>query len=232
MRSTHCLSPMPTRPAVFALVFLVWLCGALSVQAQTGPAHQWGMQDGGIGHVIGRADSGGWSANTAQDSINYLQYGPYTTQTLAGAQTAFWSLLIDNNTANGDGGPVLELQVNDATKGGPLLAVHDVNRHDFTAANQFQTFTLPFTLPAASVGDKLEFRVYWDKKAYIREQTVSLLGPPTGLAATPGSASVSLLWGAVTGATGYNVYRSATPVARTRRSTRAPSRLLRTPTPV
>ena len=197
-----------TRPAIFALLFLIWLCGSLGVQAQTGPARQWGMSDSGIGHVVGRADSGGWSANVAQDGVGVMQYGPYTTQTLAGAQTAFWSLLIDNNTATGDAGPVLELQVQDATRNFTLLAVHDVSRHDFTAAYQYQTFALPFTLPAADAGDKMEFRVVWNKRAYIREQTVSLLGPPTALAATPGSGQVGLTWTAVAGATGTNVYRA------------------------
>jgi fibronectin type 3 domain-containing protein len=40
--------------------------------------------------------------------------------------------------------------------------------------------------------------------------TSSSLAPPTGVAATAGSGSVALSWGAVSGATGYRVYRSTT----------------------
>ena len=136
----------------------------------TPPAASWLMQSPGIGHVIGRLDADGWSANTAQDPANFLQYGPYV-PTAAGAHTASWELMVDNNTFAGDGGPVLELQAYDSTAN-VTLAVRDVQRREFTAALQYQTFALPFTL--AAPGDKLEFRVLWLRKSYVRERSVAL----------------------------------------------------------
>lgn len=41
------------------------------------------------------------------------------------------------------------------------------------------------------------------------------LATPTGLAATPGNATVSLAWGSVAGATGYDVYRNGTKLTST-----------------
>ena len=133
---------------------------------------RWLMTDPGIGHVIGRANSGGWSANTAQDPTGFLQYGPYTRVLDPGSHMASWDLLVDNNTFTGDPGPVLELQVSDLDKGQSLLAVRDVYRHEWTGVFQYQDFAVPFTLPASDVGDRLEFRVYWYRHSYVRERDV------------------------------------------------------------
>ena len=132
------------------------------------------MSDPHIGHAIGRADTGGWSANTGHDPVGFLQYGPYTNQVPTGAHAATWQLMVDNNTYAGDSGPIVELQVSDYDKGGALLAVRDVQRREWTGASKYQGFSVPFTLPASAAGHRLEFRVYWYKRSYVREQSVSV----------------------------------------------------------
>jgi hypothetical protein len=122
-------------------------------------------------HVIGRADGDGWSANTAQDEQGHLQFGPYTTQVAAGAHTAMWKLMIDNNTA--DNHPIVRLDVYDFTTD-TVLASIDVTRQQWATTYQYQGFSLPFTIDDTQVGHQLEFRVFWYKKAYVREQLVSL----------------------------------------------------------
>jgi fibronectin type 3 domain-containing protein len=49
-----------------------------------------------------------------------------------------------------------------------------------------------------------------DSLAVSATPSAATLAPPTGVTATAGNGSVSLSWGAVTGASGYRVYRSAT----------------------
>ena len=137
------------------------------------PQTIWLMNDPHIGHVIGRADSGGWSANTAQDAPNFMQYGPYTVQVAPGAHTVTWQLMVDNNTYTGDTGPVVELQVSDATTGA-LLAIRDVQRREWTGTFKGQGFSVPFTLPPSAAGHRLEFRVYWFRRSYVREQSVAI----------------------------------------------------------
>ena len=80
----------------------------------------WNMNSANIGHLIGRADADGWSANVTQDAAGYLQYGPYTTQLGAGTHVAKWALMIDNNTL--DDSAVVRLEVSDYTTGQTVLA--------------------------------------------------------------------------------------------------------------
>ncbi len=49
-----------------------------------------------------------------------------------------------------------------------------------------------------------------DSLAVSATPTAAMLAPPTNVSATAGSGSVALSWGAVTGATGYRVYRGTT----------------------
>jgi hypothetical protein len=129
----------------------------------------WSAQS--LPHVIGRVDADGWSANTAQDPAGHLQFGPYTTQVTAGAHTALWSLMIDNNTA--DNLPIVRVDVYDATSS-QVLASRDITRQQWTSTFQYQAFSLPFTVNSARLGHQLELRVYWYRRAYIREQSVNL----------------------------------------------------------
>ncbi len=129
----------------------------------------WSAQS--LPHQIGRAEADGWSANTSLDAAGFLQYGPYTTQVAAGAHTAVWNLMIDNNTA--DNSAVVRLEAYDASTA-TLIAYREVSRREWNAPFQYQSFTLPFTLDSSRVGHALEFRVYWYRTAYVREQSLLL----------------------------------------------------------
>jgi hypothetical protein len=129
----------------------------------------WSAQS--LPHNIGRADADGWSANTVQDSAGFLQYGPYTTQVFPGAHTAVWNLMIDNNTANND--TIVRLEAYDASTN-TVLAFREVRRMEWTASFQYQPFTVPFTLDSSRLSHRLEFRLFWYGRAYVREQSVSV----------------------------------------------------------
>lgn len=132
----------------------------------------WNMNSAGIGHIIGRADADGWSANVTQDAAGFLQFGPYTTQLAAGTHIAKWALMIDNNSV--DDLPVVRLEVSDATIGQTLLATRDITRRQWSVPGQYACFALPFTLDASRAGHQIEFRVWWYDRAYIREQRVGV----------------------------------------------------------
>ncbi len=131
---------------------------------------EWDMSAPTIGHVIGRADGGGWSANVAQDAPGFLQFGPYVTALGAGQHTAFWNLSIDNNRGSDH---VAQLQIYDASDG-QVLAWSNLERDAWSAPFVSQKFELPFFLGGARAGHALEFRVWWFGAAYAREERVGV----------------------------------------------------------
>ncbi|MBI5511234.1 MAG: hypothetical protein HY903_20935 [Deltaproteobacteria bacterium] len=124
----------------------------------------------GMGHVVGRAESGGWAAATALDAPGHMLFGPYTTAVTVGHHTATFRLLVDNNTA--DNLRVVRLEVYDYTANRMLGATRDVHRRDLSAAFQYQDFAVGFDVPTA--GHQLEFRVYWDDTSYVKVDKVSV----------------------------------------------------------
>ncbi|MGK3988764.1 hypothetical protein WME99_37310 [Sorangium sp. So ce136] len=146
----------------------------------------WSAQS--LPHIIGRADADGWSANVAQDPVGYLQYGPYTTQVPAGAHTAVWNLMIDNNSYTNQ--PVARLDVVDATTGGTVLSSRELRRQEWRSTYEHQAFTVPFTLDSSRVGHAIELRVLWYKTAYVRLHSVYL--DPACLSAPKGWSAQSL----------------------------------------
>lgn len=133
------------------------------------PIQEWVFQaETQLQHQIGRREAEGWSANTAQDAAGYLSYGPYTTTITTGGRSASWRLLIDNTTANNGSDTVGTIDVFSASSG-KLLASRTLLRRDFSQANTYQLFTLTFAAPS---GQKLEFRVHWNDRAYMRQDYV------------------------------------------------------------
>lgn len=93
------------------------------------------------------------------------------------------------------------------------------------SASTWQRLSLTFTTSATATSATIYLHGWYGQPAYVVDD-VSLVGPgggttqppatPTGLTAgTPTASSVALTWGAVTGATGYAVYRDGTKVATT-----------------
>lgn len=93
------------------------------------------------------------------------------------------------------------------------------------STSTWQRLSLTFTTSATATSATIYLHGWYGQPAYVVDD-VSLVGPgggttqppatPTGLTAgTPTASSVPLTWGAVTGATGYAVYRDDTKVATT-----------------
>jgi hypothetical protein len=122
----------------------------------------------GMGHLVGRAEADGWSANTAADARGHMLYGPYATDIPAGAHTATFRMMIDNNTA--DTLRVVNLDVHDFARTS-VLAQRAVYRDDFLSTFTYEDFTVSFT---AAAGSELEFRIYWEDVAYIRVDRVTV----------------------------------------------------------
>ncbi|WP_058304019.1 GxGYxYP domain-containing protein [Gorillibacterium timonense] len=98
-----------------------------------------------------------WTARTSIDTPNkMLAYGPYATDIPTGYNTAYYNLLVDNNTANNQ--DVVVIDVRDNTTG-QVLATQTLTRQMWNSANSFQRFELPYTNAVA--GHSLEFRVRW-----------------------------------------------------------------------
>ncbi len=127
-----------------------------------------------MGHGIGRAEADGGSAATAPDARGYLAYGPYASEISAGARTASFRLMVDNNSA--DNGVVVRIEVNDfdgmaGTCGSCVLATRDIRRMEFTGVMAYQDFALGFTAPA---GHRLELRTYWQDISYVRADRIEV----------------------------------------------------------
>lgn len=117
-------------------------------------------------HLVGRLDADGWSANTRDDTSNFMCYGPYTTAIAKGSRTASFRLMIDNNTAGN--AAVVTLDIYNATAH-KILASRVIYRKDFLHTFQYQSFDLSFI---SSTPNVLEFRTYWLGRAYIRQDSV------------------------------------------------------------
>ncbi|MCK5690712.1 hypothetical protein KAI87_15635, partial [Myxococcota bacterium] len=92
-----------------------------------------------LSHLVGRADSGDWSANTIDDSAGFLAYGPYQTG-WSGSNVASFQLMVDFNA---DHVHALSIQVYNSTDD-VMLASQDIYRDDFTATMTYQIFNLGF----------------------------------------------------------------------------------------
>lgn len=121
-----------------------------------------------VGHGTGHLDGNGWLAQAGIDAPNlHMVYGPYATNIPAGANTAFFDLSTDNNTANN--AVIVTVDVRDNTNG-LILATRDITRQEWTKLYAFERFELPFN--NATAGHSLEFRVFWHGGAYLKVDDV------------------------------------------------------------
>jgi hypothetical protein len=144
-----------------------WSCGGTGRCAFDGLTFE--AEGAGMGHLVGRAEADGWSANTAADGRGHLLYGPYTTAVPSGSRSAAFRMMVDNNSA--DSLVVVTLDVFDATAV-RVLGERDVRRTEFTGTMSYQDFAVPFTAPGGA--DELEFRVYWNDYSYVRIDRVTV----------------------------------------------------------
>lgn len=132
---------------------------------------QWNAQNPSLGHQIGRADGGGWSASVT-DPQGFMQYGPYTTLSNPGNYVALWTLAVDNNSANDN--VVATLDINDATTQTEITSLQ-IGRLQFFEPFTDQVFQLPFTIDSKTVGHQFEFRIFYPHTSYVREQAVGVV---------------------------------------------------------
>jgi hypothetical protein len=119
-------------------------------------------------HRVGRREADGWSAAPARDGAGFLTFGPYVTDIAPGARTATWRLLIDNPAIGGSRDTVATLDCHDA-QSGRLLTQRSILRRDFVRNGAYQEFALPFN---AELGQRLEFRLWWHDRTYLRQDWV------------------------------------------------------------
>ncbi len=134
-----------------------------------------------LSHTMGQADGDGWSCSpsTCTFTNEMTIYGPYTTAVSPGNYVATFALMIDSVT--GDNSPIAHIDVTD-NYSQTIFASADLTRQQFTAANTYQTFSLPFTLTAPPVG--IELRTQWYGNSYLKEQQADIYGAnpsPAGL---------------------------------------------------
>lgn len=115
-------------------------------------------------HQIGRKDGSGWSVRVGDAPNRFMNYGPYTSDIVAGERTATFALMIDNTSTNN--AKILKIEVFDSASGRTLNS-RDILRKEFTSGPmRYQNFSLNFS---ASAGQRLEFRTYWYGGAYCRQ---------------------------------------------------------------
>lgn len=146
---------------------------------------EWRATHPAMGHNTGVADADGWAANTADHDEGHLLYGPYVADLAAGPQTASFELLIDVVNASDD--VVATIDVFDATAG-RTLATRDLRRSEFVADRTYRIFNLDWSQTA---GNRMEFRVYFHRRSYVRVRTVAVAQghapfPDDRLASFPG----------------------------------------------
>ena len=123
-----------------------------------------------ISHSTGHLETDGWLCQVGVDSINkYMMNGPNDKTITMGLNIAEFKMKIDNNTLNND--PVVDIDVRNATTG-IVLATQTVTRTQFTTANSYVSFKLPFLMPADS--QSIELRVFWRGVAYTKVDYVGI----------------------------------------------------------
>ena len=153
-------SPAPTQD-------LIYLNGSVTPYSRL---WRWQAENIVVSHNTGRLETDGWLCQVGVDSVNkYMINGPNDKSVTMGLNIAEFRMKIDNNTLNDD--PIVNIDVRNATTG-ILLASQIVTRQQFTSANSYVSFKLPFLMPADS--QSIELRVYWRGVAYTKVDFVGV----------------------------------------------------------
>lgn len=153
--------------------FRTWFHGAAAITAdQVGYRHGGGawLAATELPHQIGYLDGDGWSADTSGPA-GFMTYGPYG-GVIQGARTATWRMKVDD-IASPDTSPVVQLDIWDATTSEQLATI-TLNRNNWSAANTYQTFDLPFVQDASRNGHAMEFRTYYAGAAKVTVQWIGI----------------------------------------------------------
>lgn len=122
-----------------------------------------------VAHHIGRANGDGWQATTALDNAEHMVYGPYDANVPVGTRKVTFRLKTDNSSLGTQN--VARIDVRDATTG-IALAGADLTSQQFSAANQYQDFSLSFN--QTTINHPLEYRVYFYKTAGVTVDRITV----------------------------------------------------------
>ena len=123
-----------------------------------------------LDHATGRRLGDGWQATPNEDEAGYLVFGPYAHNWGEGQVSVDYRLLIDSNREHND--DVLHLEVYDADEE-EVLVQHTLKPEDFESAWIYQSFVVNVDL-AGRLGHRLESRVYWKGRSFIRIDSVQV----------------------------------------------------------
>ena len=134
----------------------------------------WSATGANIYHATGQQDGTDWAAYVANHSSHAMVYGPYDTAFGGGSHQAQFLLQVDNNNGS-DVIATLDVAIG---SGATVLAQRQIRRSDFTAANQWQWFTVDFANPCFGT---VEARVWWHDIANLkfRELKITSGSPST-----------------------------------------------------
>ena len=129
----------------------------------------WGAINSPIYHQTGHQEGSDWVGTAGTDSAGVMSYGPYDNTFGQGHHTAKFLLQV-NSIAGSDVVATLDVVTN---LGGTVLAQRQVKRNEFTAANQWQWFTLEFDNPCFG---QVEARINWGGAVSLRLNQVTITG--------------------------------------------------------
>ena len=158
---------LPSFPASATTQDLMYLNGSVAPYSRL---WRWQAESTAVSHNTGHLETDGWLCQVGVDSDNqYMVYGPNDKSVTMGMNVAEFRMKIDNITLNND--PIADIDVRDATTGS-ILASQTITRQQFTYANSYTGFKLPFLMPADS--QAIELRVFWRGLAYTKVDWVGI----------------------------------------------------------
>ena len=119
-------------------------------------------------NIVGKKESDRITA-TVEDETGYMVYGPYIKGLAEGDKEVTFRMKTDNNSADND--VVARIEVNDPDLGA-IIASKEIRRKDFLTPDAFQDFLLEYE--SSSISNRVEYRVYYFKKAYIAVDRVTV----------------------------------------------------------
>lgn len=129
----------------------------------------WGATNPALGHLVGHQVGSDWVTTVSGDSAGHMSYGPYDSTFGQGHHSAKFLLQVDN-TSGSDVVATVDVVTG---LGNTILAQRQIRRNEFSAANQWQWFTLEFDNPCFGL---VEARVYWHDAVNMKLNQVTITG--------------------------------------------------------
>ena len=148
---------------LFVLSVLLIFCLSNTLMAE-----QWSFNaNRDLYHEVGRIDNlcHGWSANVLYPK-GFLTYGPYISSIPKGKYSVYYSLKVDNVSANNH--VVATIDIYDSSSKS-ILARDEIRRKEFDAPFEEKIFKLDYYQTS---NHEIEFRTYFHKTSYVCQRDV------------------------------------------------------------